>query len=265
MPHKKILQAILQSRARVVVKIADVHEDLKPEWDAYVALKQHRLADHSVEYLCYFRCKDDIARFVSAQPSVCRGEGDTMQVLVMEYAGTHSLDTYDWGRADIAVFRSCLKQALIHAIQAYEACGFVHGDFHLNNVLMKPSTQKQAEYTVYGTSVVVPIHGFKIKRMDYEFSRVGVTDPVRFYKDVAFFLGKLFHLERAIDPHTLLPLRDWVRSLEYNEEKDVSRILDVLPMCDGVNKEHMRGGTDPHKHARAPSSYLGSKGPKRLR
>ena len=79
MRHKKILEAVFHRRRRVVVKIADVEEDLSVEWNTYEALSKAGVARANIlTYFCYFRCADNL-------PQICQGIGDSMQVLVMEH------------------------------------------------------------------------------------------------------------------------------------------------------------------------------------
>jgi hypothetical protein len=53
---------------------------------------------------------------------------------------------------------------------AYETCGFIHGDFHLDNILLKKTKKREIMYTWINSSRSVPTNGYKIVIMDFDSS-----------------------------------------------------------------------------------------------
>lgn len=58
------------------------------------------------------------------------------------------------------------------SIQAYQKVGFIHGDFHLDNILLKKTKKTYIEYeleTDKGLKTIkIPTNGYKIVIMDFE-------------------------------------------------------------------------------------------------
>jgi hypothetical protein len=169
--HKKILEAIFHRRRKVVVKIADAVEDLSTEWKAYAALHRANVARANiVSYLCYFRCADSLPRVLNAtidphNANLCQGVDDSMQVLVMEHVDGRSMKRFDWATVPVEALRGCLYQVVRAMLDAHVACGFSHGDLHLDNVIVRPTTRTHLKYTC-AASETVETCGMLVKLMD---------------------------------------------------------------------------------------------------
>ena len=238
---------VLDCNGMVVVKIAP--EDLQKEWDMYNLLKSLDIPDLTT-YFCYFRCADSITRLV--QP-FCEGMGDTMQVLVMEHVAAKSFKSFDWSKVHIGVMRSCIKHAIMFALVAYRRCGFVHGDFHLDNILVQPTHATAITYD----SVDLPLLGYQIRVLDFEFSKT--DQPVRrFFEEVRVFVRKLLQLDDFLLPDDVNRMSMMIRSWIDGGEQDPDVVLRLLPMCDTLrsNGPVSCGGSLPH---RRPYVYFGRK------
>lgn len=199
MSHKKILQGVLSRQdKKVVVKIADNSEDLKTEWDAYEALsKCDPPVPGFMDYFGFFRCKDTLARAIRdgiGDNGLCEGVGDTMQVLVMEHVDNQSMKRYDWTSQPIETLRSCLAQVICSLLEAHLACGFVHGDMHLDNILLKkhPNLQNDPSdaYVRYDRcDIGVPKGNLVVSIMDLELSKFGMPSR-KFFIDLKTLFSK---------------------------------------------------------------------------
>ena len=82
---------------------------------------------------------------------------------------------------------------------AYDMMGFIHGDLHLGNVLLKRTKQAEIVYKFGEKSVLLPTMGYKIVIMDFEKSRASptpITTP--FWGDV-YFLCKCVENSNRFD------------------------------------------------------------------
>jgi serine/threonine protein kinase len=140
------LNTITVCRTKVVIKIADTTDDLGVEWRAYEALtnigRDGMPPVNFLRYHGYFKCNDDLARVVERSLDKKDdvggdGVGDTMQVLVMDYVDCESMKNFDWGAVTVEVLQSCILQVVYAMLDAYVACKFVHGDLHLDNILIQ--------------------------------------------------------------------------------------------------------------------------------
>jgi hypothetical protein len=187
MGHKKLLEALFHKRSKVVVKVADSTESLDTEWKSFEILKANKLPGF-LEYFCYFRCNDTIVRFAKELPHLCEGPGESLQVLTMEYVPHPSFKNTRWTDIDIKCLKACMQQAMCSIWEAYEVCGFVHSDFHLDNILVCPTTTTTISYP--SIQLEQPTNGYRIKIMDLELSRTGVKHPRSFLMDLREFFRK---------------------------------------------------------------------------
>jgi len=205
MPNKKILEAIFMSKKEVVVKIGNEREDIQKEFTMFEILDNHNIPGIS-HYFCYFECAGNLSKIKESQKDICDGTGTGLRVLVMEYIKQGSLADYNWTLKQKDILKSCLKQVVLTHYTAFMKCGFIHGDrvtaFHCNNILLKKTNSTKIKY-IDDFEVDIPKNGFKVKLMDFEFSRINGS-LVDYYKDLLYGLGSSLHrhILPKIDKHT---------------------------------------------------------------
>jgi len=239
MSGKKILEGLLHQRAKVVVKIADKTEDIQKEWDVYQGLTKAKVPG-ILKYFCYFTCADSLKNYMIDQPQLCNGPGDSMKVLVMEYVRNPSFKNFQWGTVDVQVFISCVKQVVLTMLIGYRKCQFIHGDLHMDNVLMQPTAIKELHYEGLPT---VPVFGFRVRLMDLELSKINTNASAKdLFKDVKVFVNKMlnlvdfFKLSRIEEMNTML--YKWIN----DNEQDPDKLLDLLPKCDAITAKGLYVG-----------------------
>ena len=262
MPHEKILEGVLRNRGPVVIKVADSVEDLQTEMVTYNTLREHGVTG-IVEYICFFTCSDSLAAVVSNLPvaddlpvpgqGLCDGPGTTMQVLVMEHVDGKSMKRFDWSKVGVETLASCLSQVVLTLAEAHLKCGFVHGDMHLDNVVLKRTKRATVTFSTLGSTVET--HGLLPKLMDFELSRTG-GPPVKFYKDLLELFNKslgdlAWYVNVAPLQRCLLRVMDIIADADAIDVEDipttVAELLDTL------------GGLDAVPGARSPAAWGGGK------
>lgn len=127
-----------------------------------------------INYICLFDCYDN--SYDNPNPTkICTAEkkdSNMKKVLLMPYINDGSLKTFKWSLEKFDILRSVVIQAIISAIVAYQKIGFIHGDFHLDNILLKKTKKTFIEYeleTDKGLKTIkIPTNGYKIVIMDFE-------------------------------------------------------------------------------------------------
>ena len=239
MSHKKILEAILEKKSKVVVKVADTQEDIEVEWRVYECLHKSKIPG-ILRYICFFRCDDNLLKYSEKQPMMCNGVGNNLQVLVMEYINNKSFKNFDWSSVSENTFRSCVKQCILTLFDGFQKCGFVHGDFHLDNILLHRTSRASIAYE----HNIIPVYGLQIKIMDFEISKLGNNNPCELFKDLRTFFGKLYNLADYIY------VDDVIRSINQkliiwieNDVRDISVVSEIISMCDEIRYvESPKGG-----------------------
>jgi hypothetical protein len=240
MSHKLILEGTLQKKRKVVVKIADVEEDLEHEWSCSRKLADPRNVNF-LKYFCFFRCNDRLPRIIEKAIDgrvgigICQGKGDSMQVLLMEHVESGSMKRYDWSRHPIAALQDFIVQAVFALLNAHLSCGFSHGDFHIDNVLVAKTSRSHVTYDQLPGSPYVETHGLLAKLMDFELSKFGMQ-PVSVFKDLQEFFGKSLNdlaLFATVAPlqECSIRLRDWAEQSPPCSQNDLCKaVLSLVPI-----------------------------------
>lgn len=138
--------------------------------------------------------------------------------------------------------RSCMKQILLTMVEGYKKCSFIHGDLHLDNVLMKKTTQKDIYYET--TGLRLPVFGYRSVLMDFEFSSIedSTVSPSKFFMDVKMLFKKMYELTlTTFDAKAIQGLYD-VSVKAYEEKAPFQSVLSWLPLCDQINYKPTSGG-----------------------
>lgn len=232
MSHKKILEGILQNKRNVVAKISDRTENLKIEYDTYITLRENNISG-IVHYYCYFECNDNINRYNQTNnESLCNGPGNGMQVLLMEYIQNKSLAIYNWNESNKNGLISCLKQTLCIALDAFMKVGFIHGDLHCHNILIKKSKQNEIDYGF----IKVKTNGYKSKLMDFELSKMN-QNVKEFYKHMRLvytssilrYVGEYSFINQSVLNDIIIKVsKMWDNSRNKEDALWILEIVDLL-------------------------------------
>jgi hypothetical protein len=231
MLSEKTIEEILTKHRHVVMKIAynDDTEEFVKDWEAFQMLKTSDIPN-TIEHLCMFKCNDDIKTYIPERMPVCRVKGEMMQVLVMQHVPNGSFATFNWSTVPIEAFRSCIKQTILVALNAFVRCGFVHGDLHLDNVLVQSTNTTRISYDVGGT---VDLHGLEIKWMDFEASS-WTKDLSSFFRNIHNFINHLCSLLVFIEIDKVVVMDRLTRWWCEDLQTDPLIVLTLLPLCEGI-------------------------------
>jgi hypothetical protein len=189
----RILQAKLEYHKDIVVKIGD-DESIRKEYE--YSKKLYKIKGF-VKFICYFECNDNFLEYPSEKRNyLCNGEGNQMKIIVMPYFELGSIGFYSWTPDNMHILRSCIKHALLTYISAF-TYGYLHGDFHPGNVLMKKTKQRSIDYLFDGVGEVknIETNGIRTWIMDFELTREidksNIMDNIYFYYDIQKFFTLL--------------------------------------------------------------------------
>ena len=237
MNHKKLLEGVLvEGGSKVVIKIADSQEDIEHEWNTFRdVVHKHRLPGFA-QYMGFFRCNDALPRVLESgmgNKGLCDGSGDSMQVLVMEHVDNPSMKRFDWTTVDERTAQSCIMQVICTSLEAFLVCKFVHGDMHLDNILLEVTDEadvgKYLRYERAGMGIVAG--GLRTKMMDLEFSKAGST-IAKFFQDILNLFNKAVgDLMWCFD---ISPLQTCYRQTRAWIDADEQDPRVVLALADGL-------------------------------
>jgi hypothetical protein len=229
-----ILLGNLEKYGEIVVKVGDSDNIIK-EYSYSNLLKNTK---GFVKYICAFKCNDDFTRLTGKEESICKGPGSSMKVVLMPYFPMGSIAAYNWNVDNIHVLRSSLKHAFLSIMIAFSK-GFIHGDLHSGNVLLKKTSQSSITYSIPGMEpITIPTNGVRTWIMDFENSSIAKTDTPynimmifnNFYPDIKKLFVSLLQIN--IKPTTIVPLETIFNTrlmrAEMLSEKDVADILHYI-------------------------------------
>ena len=194
-PQFNVLLGQMKHYKDVVVKFGSVSE-MKTEYDIGQTAFVHKVPNF-IKYLCWFTCEDSVhelkRRDFSIDHHICKSKGKSLGILVMPYYPLGSIEDYRWTRGNIETLKNVLLQVVYAILYAHESFGFVHGDLHLGNVLIRTSKKKQ---TTYGDHTV-PVNGLYPIVMDFGKSNVQPGNYTNVYRDLRRFLTLISDMKRS--------------------------------------------------------------------
>jgi serine/threonine protein kinase len=231
----RILLAKLEQHKDIVVKIGD-DESIRREYE--YAKKLYKLKGF-VKFICYFECNDDFLKYPDKERNyLCNGEGSRMKIIAMPYFELGSIGSYEWNPENIHVLRTCIKHAIMTNVSAFMH-GFLHGDFHPGNVLLKKTKQSSIDYLFEEMGEVnIETNSIRTWIMDFENTREISAENPRDIMDFYFDIQKFFTLLqdhrfiKNIDKSTTINIFRWVNkymnSLSYPNMDFIMGILDSI-------------------------------------
>jgi serine/threonine protein kinase len=146
-----ILQNIRNKQGHIVVKIGRESATIQKELDIVKVLETAKIPGY-IRYVCI--------------------PENHKNVLILPYFSDGSLRTFCWEPEYFPVLKSVILQAIMSSFVAYHTCGFIHGDFHLDNIILKKTKEREIVYKYDDDthSVSIATNGYKIVIMDFESS-----------------------------------------------------------------------------------------------
>lgn len=193
-----LARGVLDDVDQVVAKISDGNS-LAKEHRVLTRL-QHASVPGFVAPLCSFACDDDFMAYRSSDPDqlprpVCAGrEGDRMRTIVMPFYAGGSVRGFAWSDSDEAqrALPGVLRTAALYLCSAYDACGIVHRDAHLDNLMIVDAPATPATMTIAGEQFAASRESHHALWIDLEHA---LEDDARrapqfLYHDIQYMLSR---------------------------------------------------------------------------
>jgi predicted unusual protein kinase regulating ubiquinone biosynthesis (AarF/ABC1/UbiB family) len=139
----------------------------------------------------------------------------------MPYYSLGNLETYRWNRQNFEGLKNVLKQVIFALLYAHETFGFVHGDMHVGNVILRLSKKKTVSYGKRS----LPIMGIYPMIMDFCRFSMREKNPSFIYKDIVRFLD----VTRGMEHSDL--------QLDVNSRRFARHVSENTPITDEIYDE----------------------------
>lgn len=179
-----------------------------------------------MRYYCFFTCNeratDLFRRNYGAHSRICEKPGDQLVLSMMPYYSLGPISRHRWDRTNLPNLKAVVKQVVTALLVSYRDLGFVHGDMHLDNILLR-ATQKRG--LVYATDLRINTLGMYAIIMDFEKSSVNDErdQPWRAYDCTS----RLLHLVASMDENSDM-------ALEFNTGYMTSLVSKNTPITNDI-------------------------------
>jgi hypothetical protein len=179
----KVYKALLDKSKNIVAKIGKYKLDYEYE----VAKKLEILKIPTfIKFHCLFSCLDNFSELKNTTKTVCKKIGDPISIIIMPYIEGDRIELWKWERNNFELMKNTMKHVIMSMFYANKTKGFIHGDLHLGNVLLKKSKCKEISYGEFGT---LEVTGLTPVIMDFDKSTFTETDKYSLYHDLDRFIG----------------------------------------------------------------------------
>jgi hypothetical protein len=164
----KLIIADIIKKKRVVVKISKKKELLEKDFLTSKKLEELNCVNFA-KYLGFFSCKDDIDNYNLDKPLpkyFCKNNGTENYFLFMNYYPSGSIVNYK--PKNINEIISIINQVIASTTLAFEKLGFIHGDLHLGNVLIKNTKKDFIKYKYNDKDLEIKTNGIEIVMFDFD-------------------------------------------------------------------------------------------------
>ena len=188
-------KSITQNNRNIVVKIGKINRTIEKEFNIGKQLENEKLTGF-INYICLFNCYDntynnlkvDIEKNNNNIESLCsakKKEENLKTVLIMPYINEGSIKNFKWNKEKYDALKSVILQTIMSVFTAYQLCGFLHNDLHLDNILVKKTKKETINYKFKDEKdknkdkvieINIKADGYKIVIMDFENSMINIKD-----------------------------------------------------------------------------------------
>ncbi len=114
------------------------------------------------------KCNDQIKNIINNKKTIsdykiCHHSDDMVEILVMIEYNLGSIYDYEWNKNNFELLKNVIKQVIFSIINAYNKKGFIHGDLHSGNILLKPKRNSNIIYE----NKLLDIIDLKVVIMDF--------------------------------------------------------------------------------------------------
>lgn len=179
---------ITKQHRNIVIKIGKINKTIEKEFMIGKQLEKEKIIGF-INYICLFFCFDNTYmnikqnRHQNILPPICsvkNVDDQKKSILIMPFIPDGSIRKFNWTNDNFDIMKSVLQQTVMSIFSAYEKCGFIHGDLHLDNILLK-KTKKSV--ITYEQNIEIKTHGYKIIIMDFDssFINIDIMNGIEFY------------------------------------------------------------------------------------
>ena len=194
----------------------------------YNISKELFILPNFIRYFCIIKCNDDIKNIINNKNTIsnykiCHYKNNQIGILIMKHYYLGCVDDYDWNKTNFDLLKNIIKQVVFAIIYAYETKGFIHGNLHSGNILLK---YKRKNEIIYNKKTLI-LNELEAVIMDFEKSKLNQNNKIN---DLVRNIDKLFtsiinsnnmKLNINYDRNKLIILKTSYVEILYDEINDI--------------------------------------------
>ena len=182
-----VLRALYECNINIVLKFG-ILESIEKEYK--ISQKLYELPNF-IRYFCVIRCNDNIKNIINNRKTIsdykiCHYDDNQVGILVMKEYNLGCIENYDWNNNNISLLKNVIKQVIYSIIYAYNIKGFIHGDLHSGNILLKPKRTCEINYE----NKVLILNKLEVVIVDFEKSKLNQNNKItELIKNISKFIS----------------------------------------------------------------------------
>ncbi len=232
-------KSIISKQKHIVVKIGKVNKTIEKEY--YIGRKLEELNIYGfINYMCLFVCFDDTYQKIDMnsqlQLSLCSASNNNENkkaILVMPFIQEGSIKNFNWFNQNNPDKFNILKSFMSLTI-AYNMCGFIHNDLHLDNILLKKTKKTTIKYD----TITIETYGYKAIIMDFDSSMINIDNKsVNGYE---YFWKNIYNMISRIETdlknkeNASISISNMKQIITYILDQKIINIVKFLEMIDMI-------------------------------
>ncbi len=166
--ENQVLLAYIEShleKVNKVIKMSRENGTIRTEYEISKRLHEAGCPGF-IQFICIFECYD-----TNNPNKICQGlpeSNNKKEVIVMNYFPEGSIKNHKWSAKNFNTLKCIIMQVIVSAVVAYNTIGFIHNDFHLDNIMVKRTSRTEILYNINGETITIPTNNYTCVIMDFE-------------------------------------------------------------------------------------------------
>jgi len=225
-----ILKALYECDNNIVLKFG-ILESIEKEYKASMELFE---LPNFIRYFCLIICNDDIKNIINNKNTIsnykmCHYGDNQVGILVMKEYNLGSIENYDWNEYNLDLLKNVIKQVIFSILYAYNKIGFIHGDLHSGNILLKPKRNCEIFYS----HKKLVLNELEVIIMDFEKSKLNQINKINdLIKNIIKFINSIVDSNKILinidyDRNKLIKMKSsFLDNVNYYDE--IELIIDNM-------------------------------------
>jgi RIO-like serine/threonine protein kinase len=160
---------------------------------------------------------------------MCHYGENQIGILIMKEYNLGSIENYDWNENNFDILKNVIKQVIFAIINGYEANGFIHGDLHSGNVLLKPKRNCEINYN----NKILVLNKLEVVIMDFSKSKLNqISKAIDLFRNIDKFISSIINGNKMkinidYDRNKLMSLKSIFNNIK-NYYDEIEKIIDNM-------------------------------------